>query len=63
MAWKGLIRFTRRASSAPRFTSRTRAGYSQNEEKRVKRVVHRTLRSVQNNILAGILTIGHLFVT
>lgn len=29
----------------------------------MKRVVNHTLRSVQNNILAGILTIGPLFVT
>ena len=29
----------------------------------MKRVVNRSLRNLQNNILAGILTIGPLFVT
>src|SRR5580658_5407955 len=38
-------------------------GYSRRQEKRVKPVYARTLRSLQRNILAGIITIGPLFVT
>ncbi len=38
-------------------------GYARNEGLLVKGPVSRTLRSVQRNILAGIITIGPLFVT
>jgi uncharacterized membrane protein len=38
-------------------------GYPRRQEKRVKPVYARTLRSLQRNILAGIITIGPLFVT
>jgi uncharacterized membrane protein len=37
--------------------------YSRTQEKLVKPVVARTLRSLQSNILAGIITVGPLFVT
>jgi uncharacterized membrane protein len=37
--------------------------YPSNQERRVKPVLAHTLRSLQNNILAGIITIGPLFVT
>jgi len=39
------------------------AAYSLTQEKSVRPVLSRTLRSLQNNILAGIITIGPLFVT
>src|SRR5580658_10478415 len=38
-------------------------GYSRRQEKRVKPVYARTLRSLQRNILAGVITIGPLLVT
>jgi uncharacterized membrane protein len=38
-------------------------GYPRRQEKRVNPVYARTLRSLQRNILAGIITIGPLFVT
>jgi uncharacterized membrane protein len=38
-------------------------GYPRRQEKRVKPIYARTLRSLQRNILAGIITIGPLFVT
>jgi uncharacterized membrane protein len=37
--------------------------YPHSQERRVKPVLARTLRSLQRNILAGIITIGPLFVT
>jgi uncharacterized membrane protein len=37
--------------------------YAHKQERRVKPVLARTLRSLQRNILAGIITIGPLFVT
>jgi uncharacterized membrane protein len=37
--------------------------YPQSQEKDVKRVLARPLRSLQRNILAGVITIGPLFVT
>jgi uncharacterized membrane protein len=39
------------------------AAYPHSQERRVKPVLARTLRSLQRNILAGIITIGPLFVT
>jgi uncharacterized membrane protein len=40
-----------------------RAGYPDTQERRVNPILVRTLRSLQRNILAGIITIGPLFVT
>jgi uncharacterized membrane protein len=37
--------------------------YAREQEKRVKPVLARTLRSLQRNTLAGVITIGPLFVT
>ncbi len=45
------------------FGWRAGPGYSQNEVTAVKGPINRTLRNLQRNVLAGIITIGPLFVT